>query len=243
MWDPLMFPYLGKNKVGDVTTGGLIGRVAIPPIEAGSSVVVCIPWFINNPKMYEKYTPLPWHYCMLAEVESIQDPIPEDKPESLRDYVKTYNNVAMKNIYQIDISDEDVGIISGTVSVHNPSSVRRAYSLSIESLVNEATFETNNLTSVAEVSLTPSRDLYKVLSDSKVNLNGVSPLHREQRLVAKSDEATIDNFSLAAGEQGLINVRFNFKEEVAESEGEYICRLITLFNGEAVYGKQLILFE
>ena len=217
--------FLGKNTIGNnIKTGGLIGTVTIPTVAPGESVIVCKPWFMENPNRYKDYTKDAWHYCMLAEIESPEEPI-STKMHNLRDYVKTYNNVAMKNIYNIEVSDDDYGLISGVISIHNPDRYDREYEICIDAFKKDASHR-HTLTSIAEVSLIPNRQLMQTFSKPQVQLNQLRSLQTEHRLIAQTDNATIDRVRLGAGEQGLLNVKFNFKEKAAQLEGEYVCRVV-----------------
>lgn len=216
--------FCGKNRIGgDLPTGGLIGTKPIPSVKPNESIVICLPWYIKDPKQYEAYTKDPWHYCLLAEIESLQEPISE-RMQNLRDYVKSYNNVAMKNIYNIEISDDDNSFISGIISIHNPTRDNRVYKIEVESY-DRHTMQQADLTSMAEVSLLPDQTLYKAASGTQAELRNLQLLEREQRFVARKDLASMERVRLAPKEMGLLQVKFNFKEQVADLEGEYVCRV------------------
>jgi hypothetical protein len=234
--------FLGKNTIGNsIKTGGLIGTVTIPSVAPGESVIVCKPWFIENPNRYKDYTKDAWHYCMLAEIESPEEPI-STKMHNLRDYVKTYNNVAMKNIYNIEVSDDDNSLISGVISIHNPSIDNRIYKIELETF-DENALQQTNLCTKAEVSLIPDRMLYHSMVGNKAELRNLQLLKSEGRLVAQTDLASMDKVCLAPGEMGLLNVKFNFKEQMADLDGEYICRVLLKDQetGELVGGETYVI--
>ena len=234
--------FCGKNKLDNgVATGGLIGTKGIPSVRPNESVVICFPWYIKDPKQYQQYTKDAWHYCLLAEIESIQEPISE-KMHNLRDYVKSYNNVAMKNIYNIEVSDDDNSLISGVISIHNPSIDNRIYKIELET-VDKNTLQQTNLCTKAEVSLIPDRMLYHSMVGNKAELRNLQLLKSEGRLVAQTDLASMDKVCLAPGEMGLLNVKFNFKEQMADLDGEYICRVLLKDQetGELVGGETYVI--
>lgn len=234
--------FCGKNKLDNgVATGGLIGTKGIPSVRPNESVVICFPWYIKDPKQYQQYTKDAWHYCLLAEIESIQEPISE-KMHNLRDYVKSYNNVAMKNIYNIEVSDDDNSLISGVISIHNPSIDNRIYKIELETF-DKNTLQQTNLCTKAEVSLIPDRMLYHSMVGNKAELRNLQLLKSEGRLVAQTDLASMDKVCLAPGEMGLLNVKFNFKEQMADLDGEYICRVLLKDQetGELVGGETYVI--
>lgn len=234
--------FCGKNKLDNgVATGGLIGTKGIPSVRPNESVVICFPWYIKDPKQYQQYTKDAWHYCLLAEIESIQEPISE-KMHNLRDYVKSYNNVAMKNIYNIEVSDDDNSLISGVISIHNPSIDNRIYKIELETF-DKNTLQQTNLCTKAEVSLIPDRMLYHSMIGNKAELRNLQLLKSEGRLVAQTDLASMDKVCLAPGEMGLLNVKFNFKEQMADLDGEYICRVLLKDQetGELVGGETYVI--
>lgn len=234
--------FCGKNKLDNgVATGGLIGTKGIPSVRPNESVVICFPWYIKDPKQYQQYTKDAWHYCLLAEIESIQEPISE-KMHNLRDYVKSYNNVAMKNIYNIEVSNDDNSLISGVISIHNPSIDNRIYKIELETF-DKNTLQQTNLCTKAEVSLIPDRMLYHSMVGNKAELRNLQLLKSEGRLVAQTDLASMDKVCLAPGEMGLLNVKFNFKEQMADLDGEYICRVLLKDQetGELVGGETYVI--
>ena len=234
--------FCGKNKLDNgVATGGLIGTKGIPSVRPNESVVICFPWYIKDPKQYQQYTKDAWHYCLLAEIESIQEPISE-KMHNLRDYVKSYNNVAMKNIYNIEVSDDDNSLISGVISIHNPSIDNRIYKIELETF-DKKTLQQTNLCTKAEVSLIPDRQLYHSMVGNRAELRNLQLLKSEGRLVAQTDLASMDKVCLAPGEMGLLNVKFNFKEQMADLDGEYICRVLLKDQetGELVGGETYVI--
>lgn len=50
--------------------------INIPAIQAGKDIVLTIPWEnIPDPTLYNNMTTEPWHFCLLARIESTDDPM------------------------------------------------------------------------------------------------------------------------------------------------------------------------
>lgn len=60
--------------INNVDFGGEVGTGIVPPLEPGQEALVAIPWLIPNPADYVNINDNPWHFCLLAEINSGDDP-------------------------------------------------------------------------------------------------------------------------------------------------------------------------
>src|SRR5690606_27133841 len=90
------------NWIGPLK-GDEIGTLTIPPLESGEETIIKFPWFPPNPENYEGMNPEPWHFCLLARIESVDDPI-GDETTILGHNVRKKNNIAQKNVSVIKVA-------------------------------------------------------------------------------------------------------------------------------------------
>lgn len=91
-WEYSVDPISGKQ------ISGLVNTVDLAPlgIESGEEVVVTLPWTPPNPDEFndnDKH-----HYCLLARIESIDDPMHCAEVSNINDNVKCNNNIIWKNV-------------------------------------------------------------------------------------------------------------------------------------------------
>ena len=91
-WEYSIDPISGKQISGLVNTVNL----ATLGIEAGEEAVVTIPWIPPNPDDFndnDKH-----HYCLLARIESTEDPMYCNEVSNINENVKCNNNIIWKNV-------------------------------------------------------------------------------------------------------------------------------------------------
>ena len=109
-------PWTGELDMPSVPLGNLVDLQYINSITAGRETIAVFKWYPPSPANYESITDEPWHFCLLARIESDQDPIREN--ESLGEFIKTNNNVAMKNVHVIDNAINS-GLTGGVIGFMN----------------------------------------------------------------------------------------------------------------------------
>ncbi len=89
-----------------------------------------------NPQDYVSSNPNPSHFCLLARIESNDDPITFPEGNFITDNVKNNNNIAWKNTTVIEIIPNTPSI-GAVIGVSNPSRTTKTYSLELIADVNE----------------------------------------------------------------------------------------------------------
>src|SRR5690606_8378050 len=71
----------GSLTMGDIEgtsseapTGGVVGTLNIPSLEPGQEAIVEFEWMVPNPEEYLS-NENPWHFCLLARIETPNDPM------------------------------------------------------------------------------------------------------------------------------------------------------------------------
>lgn len=110
--------------------GAPVGEVSIPALEPGQDAVVRVPWLVPNPAAYNAINPEPWHFCLLARIESPDDLMAVAETAHLRNNVKNNNNIAWKNLTVVNLTPDNlIKPIGGVIAVGNPLKIRKTFSL------------------------------------------------------------------------------------------------------------------
>lgn len=110
-WDGSMSVVNGSGNT--VPLGNLIGTITIPVIQPGHAQVLKFPWKPQNPNAYVGLgtNPLfngeePWHFCLLARIESNDDPM-NNEGIYLTENIAKNNNIILKNVSVVNINPVD----------------------------------------------------------------------------------------------------------------------------------------
>ena len=113
----------GSLTMTDPTTstpiimGNQIGTLPIPVLEPGQSKLVEFAWNVPNPDDYTNINSNPWHFCLLARIDTPTDPMTVPETSSLYHNVVNNNNIVWKNITVVDILPDSPSDVTSVVSV------------------------------------------------------------------------------------------------------------------------------
>src|SRR5690606_24533649 len=118
--------------------GEPIGEITIPALEPGQDVILNIPWQVPNPQDYAAVNPEPWHYCLLARIDTPNDPMTFTEGNLITPNVKKNNNIAWKNLTVVDLNPNTIGRpIGGVILVGNPLDHTERFDLRLSTLKSE----------------------------------------------------------------------------------------------------------
>jgi len=127
----------GSLVMADITdsnsqtpVGGVVGTLNIPSLEPGQEAIVEFEWMVPNPEDYFDINDNPWHFCLLARVDTPSDPMTVPEGTLITDNVRNNNNIAWKNTTVIDIIP-NTPTIGGLVAVSNPFTGSKTYTLEL----------------------------------------------------------------------------------------------------------------
>jgi len=227
-------PNLPPNATGD-PLGGVLNSVTIPILQGGEEAIVVIPWEVPNPDYYLD-NDNPWHFCLLARIDSPDDPIGTftSNPNIM---VRNNNNQAWKNITVVDLIADAT---SASVMVANPSDTPRTFFLELQKQVNEggkAIFEE------AEVTLTMDDVLFDAWERGGKIAQELDPTIEEKRKLVKGDNVILDDIAFEANEMGLLTLDFNFLTEELTEKDEYIYHVVQkdANTGEVIGGETYVI--
>ncbi|HLS30161.1 MAG TPA: S8/S53 family peptidase, partial [Flavobacteriaceae bacterium] len=209
--------YMGANYFPNgALKGDTVATVNIPSIKPGEETILEVPWSnVPNPDDYES-NDQPWHFCLLARIESDDDPITTQETSSIHYNDKHNNNIASKNLTVVNLNDENLGQpIGGSFSFPNPLKTRGYFDLQLkpdDAETGRAIFNE------AEVWVTLDEDL--IVAWEAGGKQSTDLVHRRDGLfLVTGENAAIENIKLDPGEFGLVQLQFNFlAKEITEKE-------------------------
>lgn len=200
-----------KNNNGHPLSGGL-QSISIPAIGAGSEVIVAVPWVVANPNLYSNMDE-PWHYCLMARIESSNDPMtfPETTDSGLN--IRNNNNIAQKNVSVINpFPGNPIGAIVG---VGNAFPVNRDFVLDFTvkpSEIGKLIFEE------AEVTVTLDERLLQRWIDAGSPLTNMEQISEDTFLIT-GDNASLGSLHFEPNQIDLLTLKFNFlTSEITEKD-------------------------
>ncbi len=204
--------------------------VNIPIIQPGKEAIITIPWVVPNPNNYlaGDGSENPWHFCVLATILGISDPLTHPYTSNPNEMVRENNNQAWKNLTVVNVTGNS-GVLnpypSAVVAVSNSANSTRAYTLE---LIKEANEEGNAIFKEAEVTISMDNVLYNAWErggENTSNLQNKSSATPNLKLV-QGNNALLSNISMNAQEYGLITLNFNFLTEELTDKSKYTYHLV-----------------
>ncbi|MCB9212500.1 MAG: T9SS type A sorting domain-containing protein [Alteromonas sp.] len=104
-WPTHFNNYYQNVGVNSVLHGDIIGTATLPPIPAGGSITVEIPWYPPNPA---DYTNDVHHFCLVSRILSPNDPMFNEVAGSVSPNVRNNNNIAWKNVSVYDTNPNNL---------------------------------------------------------------------------------------------------------------------------------------
>src|SRR5690606_11275459 len=121
-----------NNDPNQPKRGDFIGQVNIPVIETGEEAIISVEWNnIPNPVDYTTINEQPWHFCLLARIESNDDEMYLEEIISTGTNVRNNNNIAQKNITIVDVNPNSGERLGGVIAVGNPFNTTKNFSLNL----------------------------------------------------------------------------------------------------------------
>lgn len=215
----------GSQVVQGQALGEQIGTINLPPIPAGESFIGSLPWMpvapsnfaslsdaSGNPLFTEDFD----HYCLLARVESTQDPITSTNGTALYEYVQANNNVVWKNITVVNSplliatgagEIEDV-LMGGEIFVGNAWNTQQIFDLEF---TNPRYYNGNPITAETEVNITLDGNLWQKWEEGGYQSENIV-ISREDnnKVTITGNPARLKNLTYSANERSLMHVGFNF---------------------------------
>lgn len=222
-WDGTLFindPVTGE----DILMGDEIATKTIPPLEVGQEAIIEFEWNIPNPEDYENINPNPWHFCLLARIDTPNDPMTFVEGEAITQNVLNNNNIAWKNTTVVDIIPDDTpSPIGGVVAVGNYFSQQKTFTLE---LVKENDELGKSIYEEAEVTIEMDDILYNAWQEGGKNEQNTDSTRIVNKRIVTGNNALFENIILEPNEIGTLYLTFNFLTKELTNKTEFIYHLI-----------------
>lgn len=234
-------PWDGSLTVGNnIPLGGQVGTLNIPPLQPGQEAVLEFEWMIPNPEDYIDLNPNPWHFCLLARIESNDDPMTNEETNIvITANVKNNNNIAWKNTTVVDVIP-NTPTIGGVVAVSNPFSQSRNFSLELVVDQKDRPNEYGKkLFEEAEIGIEMDDVLYTAWERGNKEGAHFKATHNPKKIIATDTLTLIDNIQFLPNELGTLYLTFNFLTKELSSKRNYTYHVIQkdLSTGEIIGGE------
>ncbi|CAM3456657.1 hypothetical protein [Aequorivita lipolytica] len=221
-WDGTLFMHDDQNNQ-DVVMGGIIGEVQIPRLRPGEDRTLQIEWNVPNPQDYIFINPNPWHFCLLARIESSDDPMITVEGSSIVENVRNNNNIAWKNTTIIDIIPNTISTYGAAVAIGNPYNAESSFNLE---LVNDSNETGNAVYQEAEVSIQMDDIIYDGWVQGGSAISNINNTHDDKVKAIINNNAQLENINLDANEIGTVYLSFNFLVDELSNKNEFKYHLI-----------------
>lgn len=205
-----------------VVFGGLAGSAVVPVLRPGQEAIVEIPWNVPNPNDYTSINSEPWHFCLLAKVNSSEDPLTYPVTPNPNIMVRNNNNLAWKNITVINTGGgrQDLG---ASISIANPRPTPAVYHLE---LIKEDLETGKAIYEEAEVGLTMDDKLLSAWKKGGEKSLNIENTISEKRKIVKGNNVILDKIHLEPNEMVTLHVSFNFLTKQNTDKQKYRYHII-----------------
>lgn len=214
----------GSISSNGVSMGDQVGTVTIPPLGIGESKILEFEWDVPNPEDYIEINPNPWHFCLLARIDSVDDPMTFPEGDIITTNVLNNNNIAWKNTTIVDIFPDtsETVPVGGVIAVCNPFANQRTFTLEFQPEQGELG---KALYDEAEITITLDDILYSAWDNggkTKTSAKEIKP----KTIKVTGGSASIGNLTLQAGALGTAFVSFNFLTKELTEKRNYTYHII-----------------
>lgn len=232
----------GSLVMGDITNtnsqtpvGGVVGTLNIPPLEPGQEAILEFEWMVPNPQDYFLINENPWHFCLLARIETPSDPMTFVEGTFITDNVRNNNNIAWKNTSVVNIIP-DTPTIGGLVAVSNPFTSSKTYTLE---LFPEAGEYGKALYEEAEIGIEMDEVLYQAWARGNKEKTNLKATSNGKKFIVSDSLARLENIQFYPNEYGTVYVTFNFltKEVTGKRNYTYHLAQIDALNNKVIGGE------
>lgn len=197
-WDNYFITQFGVPVLaGDEITSA---PISIPSLDPGEEVIIGVPWFPPNPADFESEI---HHFCLLARIESAQDPMFIAETTDINGNTRNNNNIAWKNVSVFNNDPNDLTGPGVFVRNDNKEEVEN------EIILADATPGQNiPLCKRGEIYITLSPALYEIWDRGGRQGEGFKDLGEKGRLLVNCEKFRLGGLKLKPGESYLVNVLF-----------------------------------
>lgn len=219
-WDGTFYmedPVTGQ----DVRMGDEIATLTVPALSPGEETILEFEWHVPDPSDYNNINPDPWHFCLLARIESAEDPLTDPNEPNINEQVGKNNNVAWKNTTVVDIDPNS--LIGGVIAVGNPFETVKTYDLEFTEENNEPGIP---IYDEAEVAIEMDSILFAAWVKGGEMVHNLRKTRNDRIKIVTGDHARLKNIQFKPKEIGTLNLTFNFLTKEATDKTKYVYHVI-----------------
>ncbi len=236
-WDGTFF--LEEPLSGDsILMGAPVDTLDIPSLEPGESTIITFPWLPPNPEDYELINDQPWHFCLLARINSNNDPMTVEEDSHITSNVLNNNNLAWKNLTVVDYDPNNLlpSDTGGVVRVSNPNPSAGSFDLILKKESNE---NGKSIYEEAEVSITMDDVIFEAWNSNGKKSSNLSNSKIPNKKIVNSNNAILEDIMLEGNSHGTVYISFNFLTDELTNKRKYIYHLIQkdAVTGEVIGGE------
>ncbi len=220
-WDEF---WTGQVTIDGVSMGDHIATLNIPPLGIGEEAIVKFEWNdMPNPDDYIGINENPWHFCLLARIDSPNDPMTFPEGEFITQNVLNNNNIAWKNTTIVDYIPNEPSPTISAVAVGNYFDQQQSYTLE---LVNDTDEPGKAIYEEAEVAVEMDSILYNAwVRGGKLGQNFDSTKVASRQIVT-GNNMKFENIVFEPNEIGTLNLSFNFLTKELTSKRNFVYHLV-----------------
>lgn len=224
---PSVWPDLwdGSVSVNGVTLGGQIGTLPIPALTPGKEAIIEFPRLVPNPTLFSGISTEPWHFCLVAKINSPNDP-DVSITSSLYHNVINSNNFTQKNVNVVDIIPNTPAVGSVTM-ISNPTNQAKSYNLVFSVDKSE---QGTPIYEEAEVGIDLDPVLYEAWDRGGKKGSGFKSTREPNKIIATEDNMLLENLEFNPFSYGHVYVTFNFLSRQLTNKRNYLYHVIQKHN-------------
>jgi len=213
----------GTLFIGDVLMGNQVSTLTIPVLMPGQETILQFEWNVPNPADYTVINSEPWHFCLLARIESAEDLMTFPENNSIYDNVKNNNNIAWKNTTVVDILPNETSNIGAVVAVGNP--FNKAHRFKLE-LIRDTQDQGKELYKEAEIGLKMDDVLFEAWEKGEKSAVNITSTSEENKKIVTDNNVILNNLDFEANQTGTLFLTFNFLSKEQTDKEKFIYHVI-----------------
>ncbi|MES2486379.1 MAG: S8 family serine peptidase, partial [Bacteroidota bacterium] len=210
----------GSQYFNTYPLSGVLPGITIPVLQPGQETIVKVPWVVPNPANYVIAGTDQWHFCLLARVDAVNDPINVPLPSNPGQIASENNNIAWKNVTVVILPMG--GKLGGKIAVRNPANAVKTYKLTFITDTNETG---TKIFEEAEVRIILDNELFHIWDNGgKKGKN----IHYEGGTTIRitGEGAALTDLTFTALQVASLNLEFSFLTEELSDKQNFVYHVL-----------------
>ena len=222
--------------------GNEVNTLQIPSLEPGEDTIIEFEWTIPNPDNYNFLNNEPWHYCLLARINTPADPMTFAETINTPNNAKNNNNIGWKNISIIKVNPKYIGediSQSAAILVGNLARNKRKMRLNI---VEKRNINDIPLSEQAELKIKLSPELTASIKPTTI-FNNLRYIKHDNTYLVTADDSFIENLELDTNVMGTLTLSINFLADNVTDKNDFDVRITQYEENNNLLGGETFLIK